>query len=425
MPTHTPGPWKVYGPRPGFVDIQVESTVPEKWTATKKHSAFNQGICGLDAFVVRARPEEALANARLIAAAPELLEALEATRAELYRLAMKGFFTTHSISVVSGTSTGSLIGTLVARKQFADLKNVYAGGVRTSNVLSIAAGTGTLQLLKTVSDVLGIDVADSQDELIEHNVDILALAAMIDHKTSIYTIQPLKELIRRIITADGFQEIVDNDDVDLIYNIVSMNSGDVKTYSSKNSTATEMERALWASVSQPVFMPMVDIGPEFYADGGLTEINPVQAVFNSSNAYDGILALSCSPDPSKIGYTEPLTDLKDVLLRTLDIFMDDVLLNDVRVPQLFLALRKTLDELKAADQQRHNTLIASFSQELNDLLASVNFSKLKSVPIIVINPDVPVMENGLVFETEVMKAVFAKGEQKADDMLPALTAKFA
>ncbi|HCV43788.1 MAG TPA: hypothetical protein DGH68_09920 [Bacteroidetes bacterium] len=342
----------------------------------------------------------------------------------LYRLFMKGFFTTHTISVVSGTSTGSLIGTLVARKQFADLKKVYSGGVHTRDVLSVAAGRGTLQLLRTASGILGIEVADSEDELLEHNVDILGLAAVLDGKTSIYTIQPLKELIRTFIGLDGFTEIVNNPQVELIYNIVSMNNGDVKCYSSKQRTATEMERALWASVSQPVFMPIVDIGTEFYADGGLTEINPVQAIFSSSNPYDGILALSCSPDPTKIGYTEPLNNLKDMLIRTLDIFMDDILLNDVRVPQLFLALRKSLDALKIADPRRHDVLVASFTPELNELLASVNFDRLKDVPIVFISPDVPVLENGLVFDAEKMKAVFGKGEQTADNMLPKLIQAF-
>ena len=76
MNQHTPGPWTVYGPRQTHVDITVEHIVPEHRDGTER-SQFNQGICDLDQFVCRARPDEALANARLIAAAPALLAALE------------------------------------------------------------------------------------------------------------------------------------------------------------------------------------------------------------------------------------------------------------------------------------------------------------------------------------------------------------
>jgi hypothetical protein len=57
---HTPGPWSVNG---FYIDLDV---------ATRIATVSNWRMSGADAFA------EASANARLIAAAPELLEALEA-----------------------------------------------------------------------------------------------------------------------------------------------------------------------------------------------------------------------------------------------------------------------------------------------------------------------------------------------------------
>ena len=70
--THTPGPWRIYK-RTDRADIQIEHTKSGNTDA----SPFNQGICDMSEFECRARPEEAMANARLIAAAPELLVLLK------------------------------------------------------------------------------------------------------------------------------------------------------------------------------------------------------------------------------------------------------------------------------------------------------------------------------------------------------------
>lgn len=61
---HTPGPWYT-SPQQGYVRYE---------------GVHGPNICGMDAFGGPA--EEAFANARLIAAAPEMLEALEAIVAE-------------------------------------------------------------------------------------------------------------------------------------------------------------------------------------------------------------------------------------------------------------------------------------------------------------------------------------------------------
>lgn len=67
MSKHTPGPWKT---RNGFQDGSIEIFRPNK--------AIKKPFYPTEIAVVEAEEKEGKANARLIAAAPELLEALMA-----------------------------------------------------------------------------------------------------------------------------------------------------------------------------------------------------------------------------------------------------------------------------------------------------------------------------------------------------------
>lgn len=68
--SHTAGPWTVFEPGARYPGIEAERT---------KQSIVIFGIFANDDCGVRGRtPEETLANARLIAAAPDLLAALRA-----------------------------------------------------------------------------------------------------------------------------------------------------------------------------------------------------------------------------------------------------------------------------------------------------------------------------------------------------------
>lgn len=72
---HTPGPWRQW---PSEDEVSTWSVMPEQWNgfANDKGFALIARISKWSA-ESKERMEEAQANARLIAAAPELLEALE------------------------------------------------------------------------------------------------------------------------------------------------------------------------------------------------------------------------------------------------------------------------------------------------------------------------------------------------------------
>ena len=75
--SHTPGPWKVRGPAPGGLPY-LQVVAPEYQALTDADHV----VCELRLWR-QPRPE---ANARLIAAAPELLDALASIRSSLMEL---------------------------------------------------------------------------------------------------------------------------------------------------------------------------------------------------------------------------------------------------------------------------------------------------------------------------------------------------
>jgi hypothetical protein len=77
--THTPGPWTADAH--GFIYANADSELPDN---------ANQGACIVVAKVLKHSSKRPLANSRLIAAAPDLLEALE-SNLEYLELKAQGF----------------------------------------------------------------------------------------------------------------------------------------------------------------------------------------------------------------------------------------------------------------------------------------------------------------------------------------------
>ena len=77
MPKHTPGPWA----------YQADNTIPGSFDVRAPANVYPRGSLGVAWAHYRARPGEAEANARLIAAAPDMLAALEKHRDLLLQIA--------------------------------------------------------------------------------------------------------------------------------------------------------------------------------------------------------------------------------------------------------------------------------------------------------------------------------------------------
>ena len=213
--------------------------------------------------------------------------------------------------IISGTSTGSLIATLLAAGMLDKLEEIY----------------------KTVDNG---DIVNQQNILqnIRNN-----FAFLLDDS-------PLRAKIDGVLTEAVALQIL-NSHVTLLLTAVSLKTGKITVFSNKAITASagskrnfvqvknrkELIDAMSASSNQFAFMPPVpiDVGggaKEQMIDGGVRDTLPTNAIFESMGDPDEIMVISNNPmelfeEPDF--FVSPIT----ALLRGISIFIQDVRENDV------------------------------------------------------------------------------------------------
>ncbi len=213
--------------------------------------------------------------------------------------------------IISGTSTGSLIATLLAAGMLDKLEEIY----------------------KTVDNG---DIVNQQNILqnIRNN-----FAFLLDDS-------PLRAKIDGVLTEAVALQIL-NSHVTLLLTAVSLKTGKITVFSNKAITASagskrnfvqvknrkELIDAMSASSNQFAFMPPVpiDVGggaKEQMIDGGVRDTLPTNAIFESTGDPDEIMVISNNPmelfeEPDF--FVSPIT----ALLRGISIFIQDVRENDV------------------------------------------------------------------------------------------------
>ncbi|MBD2752889.1 patatin-like phospholipase family protein [Spirosoma validum] len=185
--------------------------------------------------------------------------------------------------------------------------------------------------------------------------------------------------------------------------------------------------AVLASAHQPFFFNPVKIRsapadpPRHYVDGGVREYAAIQVALDAG--AEEILAILLSPETPDSANELKSTDLISVLQRTIDIFSDDVNLNDVRVPDIvsrgtdyFLAVREAMVEAGLPDSQ--------INRILNPPNHANPFQGLAASRIHIIRPKLPLGggPGGLRFDPVEMKSMFDRGEADARSYFSTLDA---
>lgn len=202
----------------------------------------------------------------------------------------------------------------------------------------------------------------------------------------LYNSDPLKKLVEKTITQNVFDDIMTSGKIFCI-STVCLQSGKI-TYFTNSATLQSIDdyevirieanerrkliNAVRASAHQPVFMKPVRIGNSQYVDGGVREYLPLRAALDcgADKVYNIILAAE-----SEIVSAKTYTDLIGVTKRTIDLFSEDVSVNDYKIAKL-------LDPGKILDW---------------------------------IRPDEKLAENGLDFDPDNMRASMDKGYKKAEE----------
>jgi len=215
--------------------------------------------------------------------------------------------------LISGTSTGALIASLAAIGDVDTLIDVYSN-------------TTNRDVVKPVN-------------LIE---------SLTNGNKFIFNTDPLLEQVNNQIDQQTFAAIMQSD-TNLCLNTISLQTGKLNIFSTKPINASPrytrhlittremMTRAMVASSNQAVFTEPVRIGNEDFVDGGNREVIPTRVVVNNipDDEDHEIYILSNNPDEIITLPDTELSDLLQILLRAISMFIQEVRENDLETLATF------------------------------------------------------------------------------------------
>ncbi len=294
--------------------------------------------------------------------------------------------------VISGTSTGSLIGTLLAVDDFTPLVKFYSGAIQTSDIVNprfalVSSVFGTSAGLFAAAIVGGRAIFDSQAlaDTIHENVDFAAVK-------------------------DAYPETL------LVYNTVDLQTGDTVEFNNRDHSAAVLEKALLASANMPVLTDPVAIKvggtTHQYVDGGVREYLPLSAVFGSGVELDRIVAIAAAPSGAKPedGDFDKITD---ILRRTIDCLDAEVSRGDYLEAQQINAMLRMVENAKREGVPAAK-ILAGLPEEIRRSLKDK-----RDVDVLLIAPEEHLTMDSLTFDADAMKAAMDLGIEAAKEALDA------
>jgi NTE family protein len=295
----------------------------------------------------------------------------------------------------------------------------------------IYCGTSTGSLI-TPFAILGQAGLDLLTELYTKSKteDIITTGAVGDllGEVSLFSALPLKNLINNTLLAAHIPKILAKS---LFLSTVCLQTEKLTFFSTKNapstqdyeviqiSTEADIQRAMLASACQPVFTEPIIVQPTKphlqYVDGGVRETTPLQVAVDAGATSIIVISLSPANTPPT---NSTFGSAFGILLRTIDMYGEDVSHNDYRVPLLYESANGFLESLRA------NLKTEGLSDATIDALIETNDNPFRGKPIkkiIAIRPNAPLTEGGqggLVFEKNALKQMFDKGLAKAKEVFP-------
>lgn len=284
-----------------------------------------------------------------------------------------------TFDLVAGTSTGALIAPLVVTDDMPLLRSLYSS-VRTEDIIRKRSA-----------------------------LEILL-------KDALYDSHPLWSLINSFITEERYQAIVASD-VELFVATVSLQTGAV-TYWNQHMdgliTRRTLMRAMFASASIPVLMPPVQIleGGDQHVDGGVREMAPLKIAID--HGATDLYAIVLEPERGAPSDEEYRFIVK-TLMRTINLFTEEVLLNDVRLAQLInQSVRYVAGARARARELLSDEEVASIFEAAED---PNPFADARVLNVHVIRPEQELPSSGLEFRPLAMSQMMEMGRRAAEKAL--------
>ena len=259
------------------------------------------------------------------------------------------------------------------------------------------------------------------------------------NQKSIYSVEPLWQLIKEYMTDARYNENLQSDtDIYLITTCLQTEGTVVYTTNAAPQSSPSyliktlkdgehMRLAVLGSACQPVFMTPVKIDFNYeqgiekdfqYVDGGVREYAGIQMAIDQGATE--IFCILLAPEKTQID-AKQFETLFPILERTISMFSEDVEKNDLFIPQQFA---KALRYIRAIKQKmKSDGVLQNKIDEYFNIEGPGNpFESGNAVKIFLIRPDTPLGggPGGLVFNPTEMQNMVNTGQGAAQDFVARL-----
>lgn len=304
--------------------------------------------------------------------------------------------------MIVGTSTGSLIAPLLALKDIKNLEKLYSNQ-KTENIVK----TGRLG-----------------DRLSE---------------VSIFDASPLKKTLDETITGQLYNDIIASgkqiylttvclQTEELVVFTTAGNPAASNRYETRTiENADHFRRAVLASACQPVFMQPVKVNKNLpndpnpgyqFVDGGVKEYAGLQMAIDNGATEIFTILLSSG---LKSTDDKEFKDLFSMLLKTIDMFTDDVGKNDLIIPLQYNEALNYIDSVKRK-MKRDGVSTEKVNEYFNVRGLESPYQDKVPIKMHFFRPAAPLNggPGGLSFDPVVMKDMIKQGTGIADDFIASL-----
>ena len=290
-----------------------------------------------------------------------------------------------NIQAVSGTSTGSLIATLVATNQWARLNSIYTK-VENENIIN------------PTHSLFGLDLG----------IDVSFLLSAVLGSESVFQTKGLRDTIEKNLS--DFTKVKDSK-MRVMYTAVELQSGKTRVFNNRDDDVETLKKGMLASANQPALMDPVTIQGKQYVDGGVKEYLPLSALYKEAEDLDYIIAIASSPFVSK-EEDHTFTKSTEILARAVSLFGDEIGRNDYLLSRTINIARKVFSYMKTED------LEAELSPD------EISWIKGKRyIPTLFITPEDYLPLESLDFNPEKMKKALLQGEKDAKKAIDSFNQK--
>ena len=291
-----------------------------------------------------------------------------------------------TFDMVSGTSTGALVAPFVVTGEYGRVEELYA----------------------TLS---------SQDFLLQQSPGDIVRSGYV------FNTEGLTHIMEDVYTQDMFDTLVGSPK-HMFITTVQMQSGRVTHFytgpgavGSPDQDVVPIENrqhlfdAIRASAMQPVIMqPMTIFGMQ-YVDGGVRATAPIKILID--NGVEDLISVVLTAE-NEGGDADEFDDLISTLGRTIGVFTQEIVLNDIRIAETYNDVVRHLARLRARLKTKFPDDLSTIADVFDD--ASSPFADVRVINLRLVRPAEKLLKDSLRFSQDDMRRMIRAGENRVVEL---------